>query len=197
MKYLAAFLIFKTGLEVRSLLNLKINPPLPSELEYEISNQDLQNLRSPLFENGFVRDSEDGLVYDPDFKFNDSEPNTEFATIGGSWQTEETVQRPEPVDQPKSEDDDYIDTVHGYLLLKRLLQGVIEVEINDIYSSIDLIRSEFRIHYDRIVAGCNICSMLDNRRLAIYRNDTSKLYQKGQSIRDTTNVSYCEISSEN
>lgn len=123
-------------MEVRSLLNLRIN-----------SSESYSGL-SFRFENGFVRDSGNGLV------FRGCSPTTGFVN---------EVANSVPVDQPKSEHDDIVATVRGYLTLKRLLQDVIEVEINDVNDSDYLKNSEFRVFYDEIVALCDVCSQSESQ----------------------------------
>lgn len=124
---------------------MKINPQQQSE--YGI----LLDASTPLFDNGFVRDSADGLVYEPQPPKNLTEQKFNLVFGTGGFNNENTSKRPKPLNQPKSGIDDYVATVNAYLALKEMLQGVVEIEINDINDSIDLLNSEFHSYYAKII----------------------------------------------
>lgn len=153
-----------TGLEVRSLLNLEITDP--------------DIFKTPQYDNGFVRDSGNGLFYQGCLSGNENDT---------------TDQPPAPVNQSKSSADDIFKTVHGFLALQRLLDGVVDVEINDLDDSVYLKNSDFLEQYDTILAGCELCSRLEDQRTAHYMNESSILYQQGTSVEDIFAVKYCVI----
>lgn len=159
------------------------------------------NAQEQLYSNGFQRDSEDGLVYAPQEPLSEKElRNQELINIylsrtPNKRPLEPAPARPEPLNQPKSDEDECKDTVNGYLFLKRLLKGLVDVQINDINSSHDLLDSEFRVHYDEVTAGCDVCAQLEVRRNAIYSNGTSIIYESDVPVGDLFEVKYCEIPS--
>lgn len=154
---------FPKGLESRSLLNVNTSQP------YSATSSE--------FDNGFIRDTGTGLVYQG------CSPANGFIT---------TIQLPAPINQPKSDYEDFATTGYGYAALKRLLQGVVNVEIIDLNDSDDLIYAEFQ-DYDGVIAGCNVCSQLENRRKATYIGGDSKLYEPYVYVNDIFNVEGCEI----
>lgn len=163
------------GLEVRSLLNLKVKPPPPPGNVSTIIDPWTQLPISPppSSSNGFIRDSGDGLVYAP-CQSSQSQP-------------------PKPLDQPKSEDGDNIYTVHAYLFLKRSLEGVINVVINDLSYSHDLKTSVFKETLDEVIDGCNICAQKGEQRTAFYFNKTERVYGYYETVLDLEDVEYCKI----
>lgn len=119
-------------MEVRSLLNLEINDPVIDDLGFKYF------FKTPQYDNGFVRDSGHGLVY-------------QGCSSGNEDDT--TDQPPAPLNQSKSDEDHIVKTVHGFLALQRLLDDVVDVEINDLEDSESLKNSDFREQYDTILAA--------------------------------------------
>lgn len=153
-------------------MNLEINDPdVLNDIGFDYF------FKTPQYDNGFVRDSGNGLLYEGCLADDEDEPT--------------------PVNQTKSSDEDILKTVHGFLALQRGLEGIFEVEINDLEDSVFLKNSPFRQQYDIITAECEPCSQLEERRTANYMNGSSITYEKNETVQDISAVENCSVDEEN
>lgn len=127
--------------------------------------------------NGFVKDNtETGLVYQPDARPNDA-----------------NYTAPEPLKQPKSDNNTVGSTVRAEIRLHRLLTSM-NIDLTSRGLGSELLTDSYFFYDSRnIHEGCDICFKTENVRIAYYFNETYAKFEKGQAVTNIVDVNFCQI----